>query len=69
MVKEFWMKAQVFDNVSARSEEEELIKKDPSLKGKSREEMGLSAFKGTVIKSVFAGLEITISRAHFTKLL
>ncbi|MCI84866.1 hypothetical protein A2U01_0106144, partial [Trifolium medium] len=31
--------------------------------------MGLSTFKGTVIKSVLAGLEITISRAHFAKLL
>ncbi|MCI85018.1 hypothetical protein A2U01_0106296, partial [Trifolium medium] len=43
--------------------------KDTSLKGKSREEMGLSAFNGTVIKSVLAGLEIAISRAHFAKLL
>ncbi|MCI31623.1 60S ribosomal protein L24, partial [Trifolium medium] len=63
------MKARVFDNVSAKLEKEELIKKYPSLKGKSREEMGLSAFKGTIIKSVLAGLEITISKAHFAKLL
>ncbi|MCI80029.1 NADH-ubiquinone oxidoreductase chain, partial [Trifolium medium] len=35
LVKEFWMKAQVFDDVSARMEEEEAIRKDPSLKGKS----------------------------------
>ncbi|MCI93959.1 NBS-containing resistance-like protein, partial [Trifolium medium] len=33
MVKEFWMKAQVFDEVSARMEEEEAIRKDPTLKG------------------------------------
>ncbi|MCI66962.1 60S ribosomal protein L24, partial [Trifolium medium] len=58
------MKAEVFDEVSARMEEEELIRKDPRLKGKSRNEMGLSDFNGTVIKSVLAGLEITISRAH-----
>ncbi|MCI07085.1 hypothetical protein A2U01_0028148, partial [Trifolium medium] len=69
MVKEFWMKAKVFDKVSAKLEEEELIKEDPSLKGKSREEMGLSAFNETIIKFVLAGLEITISRAHFAKLL
>ncbi|MCI43385.1 hypothetical protein A2U01_0064622, partial [Trifolium medium] len=31
--------------------------------------MGLSKFSGTVIKSVLAGLEITISRAHLAKLL
>ncbi|MCI08337.1 hypothetical protein A2U01_0029413, partial [Trifolium medium] len=69
MVKEFWMKAHVYDEVSARMEEEALIRKDPSLQGKSREEMGLSKFDGTVIKSVLAGLEITISRAHLAKLL
>ncbi|MCI69055.1 NBS-containing resistance-like protein, partial [Trifolium medium] len=57
MVKEFWMKAEVFDDVSARLEEEELIRNDPTLKGKSRTEMGLSEFSGTVIKSVLAGLE------------
>ncbi|MCI74724.1 cullin-like protein, partial [Trifolium medium] len=32
MVKEFWMKAQVFDEVSAKLEEEEAVKKDQSLK-------------------------------------
>ncbi|MCI58091.1 hypothetical protein A2U01_0079344, partial [Trifolium medium] len=63
------MKARVFDNAAARKEEEELINNDPSLKGKSIEEMGLSDFKETVIRSVLAGLEITISRAHFAKLL
>ncbi|MCI81125.1 hypothetical protein A2U01_0102397, partial [Trifolium medium] len=39
------------------------------MKGKTREEMGLNKFTGTVIKSVLAGLEITISRQHQTKLL
>ncbi|MCI15418.1 cullin-like protein, partial [Trifolium medium] len=69
MVKEFWMKAYVYDKIAARTEEEQLILKDPSLKGKSRAEMGLNTFNGTVIKSVLAGLEITISKAHFAKLL
>ncbi|MCI28666.1 hypothetical protein A2U01_0049868 [Trifolium medium] len=69
MVKEFWMKAEVFDEVSARLEEEELIRKDPKLKGKSREEMGLNKFSGTVIKSVLAGIEITITRQNLAKLL
>ncbi|MCI27626.1 hypothetical protein A2U01_0048825, partial [Trifolium medium] len=65
MVKEFWMKAQVFDEVSARMEEESLVRENPSLKDKTRKEMGLEEFNGTVIKSVLVGLEITISRAHF----
>ncbi|MCI50867.1 60S ribosomal protein L24, partial [Trifolium medium] len=63
------MKAEVYDEVSARMEEEELIRNDPKMKGKTREEMGLSKFSGIVIKSVLAGLEITISRAHLAKLL
>ncbi|MCI97400.1 hypothetical protein A2U01_0118701, partial [Trifolium medium] len=46
-----------------------MIRKDSTLQGKTREEMGLSKFNGTVIKSVLAGLEITISRAHIAKLL
>ncbi|MCI50905.1 hypothetical protein A2U01_0072149, partial [Trifolium medium] len=48
---------------------EEVIRKDPKMQGKSRAEMGLYPFFGTVIKSVLAGLEITISRAHIAKLL
>ncbi|MCI72819.1 hypothetical protein A2U01_0094083, partial [Trifolium medium] len=31
--------------------------------------MGLNPFSGTVIKSILAGLEITISRQHLVKLL
>ncbi|MCI57032.1 hypothetical protein A2U01_0078283, partial [Trifolium medium] len=31
--------------------------------------MGLNKFTGTIIKSVLAGLEITISRQHLAKLL
>ncbi|MCI32495.1 cullin-like protein, partial [Trifolium medium] len=68
LVKEFWMKASVYDEVSARMEEEELVRNNPKMKGKTREEMGLSKFSGTVIKSVL-GLEITISRALLAKLL
>ncbi|MCI63737.1 LRR receptor-like serine/threonine-protein kinase RCH1, partial [Trifolium medium] len=40
MVKEFWMKAEVFDELSARMQEEELVRNDPTMKGKTREEMG-----------------------------
>ncbi|MCI78723.1 hypothetical protein A2U01_0099994, partial [Trifolium medium] len=31
IVKEFWMKAHVYDNVSTRTDEEQAVKKDPSL--------------------------------------
>ncbi|MCI00907.1 hypothetical protein A2U01_0021931, partial [Trifolium medium] len=69
MVKEFWMKSKVYDDLSARVEKEQIVLKDPSLKGKSREEMGLKAYNGTEIRSVIAGLDITITKAHFARLL
>ncbi|MCI61517.1 hypothetical protein A2U01_0082774, partial [Trifolium medium] len=50
-------------------EEEKAIKKDLSLAGKTRAKMGLCEFNETVIKSVLAGIEVSISRAHFAKLL
>ncbi|MCI59521.1 hypothetical protein A2U01_0080776, partial [Trifolium medium] len=39
------------------------------MQGKTRAEMSLNEFTGIVIKSVLAGLKITISRAHIAKLL
>ncbi|MCH92401.1 F-box/kelch-repeat protein, partial [Trifolium medium] len=69
LIKEFWMKSRVYDDVSAKMEVDQLVLKDPSLKGKTREEMGLKAYNGTEIRSVIAGLDITITKAHFAKLL
>ncbi|MCI24925.1 NADH-ubiquinone oxidoreductase chain [Trifolium medium] len=47
LIKEFWMKASVFDKNYAELEEEPCLIKDPSLKGKTREQMGLRPFNGT----------------------
>ena len=41
LLKKFWMKAKVFDKAEAKQEELAAIERDPSLKGKSRKEMGL----------------------------
>ncbi|MCH82653.1 hypothetical protein A2U01_0003464, partial [Trifolium medium] len=41
LIKEFWMKSKVYDDLATRMEEEHIVLKDPSLKGKTRQEMGL----------------------------
>ena len=40
LVKHFWVRASVYDKHAAKFEEQEKILIDPSLEGKSREEMG-----------------------------
>ncbi|MCI01764.1 hypothetical protein A2U01_0022792 [Trifolium medium] len=47
LIKEFWMKSKVYDELDAKMEEEQAVKKNPSLQGKTREHMGLKEFKGT----------------------
>ncbi|MCH84757.1 hypothetical protein A2U01_0005593 [Trifolium medium] len=69
LVKEFWMKSKVYDDLAARIEEEHIVLKDPSLNGKTRKEMGLKEYNGTEIRSNVAGLDVTITKAHFAKLL
>ncbi|RHN51428.1 hypothetical protein MtrunA17_Chr6g0468441 [Medicago truncatula] len=67
LVKDFWVRAEVFDRRSAEEEEEELIKKNPELKGKSRLEMGLRPFRGVEIRSSMMGMEIIITEETITK--
>ncbi|AES70076.1 hypothetical protein MtrunA17_Chr3g0096291 [Medicago truncatula] len=61
LVKDFWVKAEVYDRQDAEKEEAKLVKKNPGLKGKSRTEMGLKPFNGTEIRSAVMGMEITIT--------
>ncbi|MCI32736.1 transport membrane protein [Trifolium medium] len=63
------MKAKIYDESEANKEEEAVFLKDPQMQGKSRAEMGLKEFKGVEIRSTMAGLDITITKAHFVKLL
>ena len=51
LVKEFWIRAEVCDVETAKSQESQVVSRNPSLKGKSREEMGLKPFRGLEIKS------------------
>jgi len=61
LVKEFWIRAEVYDVESAKSEESQAVSRNPSLKGKSREEMGLEPFTGLEIRSAVMGIPIAIT--------
>nr|ABE88111.1 hypothetical protein MtrDRAFT_AC147431g14v2 [Medicago truncatula] len=61
LVRQFWVRASVFDIEAARQEEAQLILVDPTLKGKTREEMGLLSFTGTEIRSNVMGIPVTIN--------
>jgi len=47
LVRHFWVRAQVYDRKAAQLELDENILLDPSLQGKTREEIGLEPFRGT----------------------
>ena len=61
LVKDFWVRAEVYDEEASMTEEIQAVINDPSLKGKTREEMGLEAFKETEIRSAEMGVPITIT--------
>ncbi|PNX60705.1 hypothetical protein L195_g060314, partial [Trifolium pratense] len=69
LLKKFWMKAKAFDKVEAKQEELAAIERDPSLKGKSRKEMGLLEFSGKQIRSNICGMNLAFSPIHFNALL
>ncbi|CAJ2633364.1 unnamed protein product [Trifolium pratense] len=69
LLKKFWMKAKVFDKHEAKEEERAAIERNPSLKGKSRKEMGLLEFTGKQIRSNICGMNLAFSPIHFNALL
>ncbi|CAJ2647315.1 unnamed protein product [Trifolium pratense] len=69
LLKQFWMKARVFSQLEAKQEELAAIERNPSLKGKTRKEMGLLEFTGTQIRSNICGINLTFSPIHFNALL
>ncbi|XP_045809769.1 uncharacterized protein LOC123904122 [Trifolium pratense] len=69
LLRHFWMKAKVFTKVEAKQEELLAIERNPSLKGKSRKEMGLLEFTCTQIKSNVCGINLTFLKVHFNALL
>ena len=66
LVRHFWVRAQVFDKEAAQLKLDEKILLDPSLEGKTREEIGLEPFRGTEIRSSIMGVPISVSKASIT---
>jgi len=61
LVRHFWVRAQLYDQKATQLELEEKVLIDPSLKGKTREEIGLEPFKGEEIRSSVQGIPVAIS--------
>jgi hypothetical protein len=69
-VKDFWLRAEVFDSEASRREHQAKIDEDPqNNKGKSRVELGLEPFTETIIKSSVMGLKARITRGDIALLL
>ena len=66
LVRHFWVRAQVYDRKAAQLELDEKILLDPSLQGKTREEIGLEPFRCTEIRSSIMGIPVYISEASIT---
>jgi hypothetical protein len=47
IVRNFWVKAYVFDEAAAKEEVRKIVEANKSLKGKSRAQLGLRPFRGT----------------------
>jgi len=62
LVRHFWVRAHVYDKKAAKLEETEKILIDPTLEGKSREEMGLEPFIDTEIRTSIMGITVFISQ-------
>jgi len=67
LVKHFWVRAEVFDSHAARMEEHEKVLIDPTLGGKTREELGLKPFTCTEIRSSVMGILVSITEEVIAK--
>jgi len=61
LVRHFWVRAKLYDQKAAKLEMDEKVLIDPSLEGKTREEMGLEPFRGEEIRSSVLGIPVVIS--------
>jgi len=67
LVKDFWVRAEVYEVDAAKEEELKAVIKDPSLRGKTRKEMGLESFRQTEIRSSVMGIPITVTKEVIAK--
>jgi len=66
LVKHLWVRAFVYDKHAAMLEEDQKVLIDPSLEGKSRQEMGLEPFVDTEIRSSIMGVSVFINQETIT---
>jgi len=62
LIRHLWVRAHVYDRKAAQLEVDEKVLIDPTLAGKSREEMGLEPFTCTEIRSSIMGIHVFISQ-------
>jgi len=67
LVKDFWVRAEVYDVDAAKVEELQAVARDSSLRGKTRKEMGLEPFRQAEIRSAVMGIPITITEEVIAK--
>jgi len=60
LVKHFWVRASIYDKHAAKLDKQHKVLLNPSLEGKSREDMGLEPFVNTEIRSSIMGVPIFI---------
>jgi len=67
LVKNFWVRAEVYDLEAAKAEELQVVTRDPSLRGKTRKEMGLEPFRQIEIRSAVIDILLTIIEEVISK--
>jgi len=67
LIKDLWVRAEVYDVDAAKDEELKAVIRDPSPRGKTRQEMGLESLRQTKIRSSVMGIPITITEEVIAK--
>jgi len=67
LVKDFWVRAEVYDLEAVLDEEDEAMIRNQSLRGKTRQEMGLENSSHTEIRSTVMGIPVTITEELIAK--
>jgi len=62
LIRHFWVRAHVYDKKAAQLEMDEKVLTDPTLAGKTREEMSLEPFTCIEVRSSIMGVSVFISQ-------
>jgi hypothetical protein len=69
LVRHFCVRASIYNRAASEAEERQKILLDPTLAGKTREEMGLEPYKGLEIRSNILGIAVFISENVVAKVI